>query len=479
MTKTYITEFKERYNWINISIFACISGLVLIVMSLHVPTQIKAIGDIFTSNHSLWGIISIIVGLLIIKFEVKKLLDFKIVNEIDRILLFSFWLTITLSIRPGNSHFVKSVCILMLTSWIVLTFLRIYTTQSELKSAKKYDSNNNYQHIVLDGPTDIDELKRDAITEDLVATIKEIDFADRVVIGITGLWGSGKSSIWEIAKHELDMQSIIIIDFDPWQMDTKEAILSNLLTAITTNKEINFNLDNSQKIVNAFMGYMLGKVKTPFNALFNVVDNKKVFDNFFDDLSKHLIQMNKHLIITIDNLDRISGDNAFMLVSTINSIGKLKNIVVVLLYDELEMERKFANLAVGQNYMDKLVNKKILVPLADRDSQIELFTNKLIEQFKSKDVKYDTEEIDQFIAKVVEIGGTVRQFNNFVSNLPTNYLPKQDKDKYFKFYLLDLLVIEYIKTTNASAYSELEKNRYMFVELRKMSNDYKKVNLII
>lgn len=76
----------------------------------------------------------------------------------------------------------------MLTSWIVLTFLRIYTTQSELKSAKKYDSNNNYQHIVLDGPTDIDELKRDAITEDLVATIKEIDFADRVVIGITGLW---------------------------------------------------------------------------------------------------------------------------------------------------------------------------------------------------------------------------------------------------------------------------------------------------
>nr|WP_246220229.1 P-loop NTPase fold protein [Periweissella fabalis] len=348
---------------------------------------------------------------------------------------------------------------------MVLTLLRIYTTQSELKSTKKYNPNNNYQHIVLDGPTDIDELNRKVISDDLSNTIKEIDFADRVVIGITGPWGSGKSSVWEIAKHELDMKNIIIIDFDPWQMDAKEAILSNLLTAITTNKEINFNLGNSQKIVNAFMRYMLGKVKTPFNALFNVTDNKKVFDNFFDDLSKHLIQMDKHLIITIDNLDRISGDNAFMLVSTINSIGKLKNIIVVLLYDELEVERKFANLAVGQNYMDKLVNKKVLVPLADKDSQIELFTNKLIKKFKSKDVKYDTEEIAQFIAKVVEIGGTVRQFNNFVSNLPMNYLPKKDKDKYSKFYLLDLLVIEYIKTTNASAYSELEKNRYMFVDV--------------
>lgn len=475
--RMYAKEFNEHFNSLNIAIFACLVGLVIIVGFIHMPHKIGVIFNIFKNYHRLWIILVGLFILTVLKFQIYRLLSSKIVNELDRALWFGICLATTLSFMPLPIQQFKTTSIVSIIVLAICMLFRIYRTQAKLKMEKSYAANKNAYHLTLDEPTNNDKLNRDVIIDDLRTTIKEIDFSERVVLGITGKWGSGKSSVWEIAKKGFDDSKVgfgdgfIIIDFDPWKMDTKEAIIQNLMTAITSNKQLGFNLANSQQVVNAFVRYMLGTVKTPFNGLFNPIDNKKKFDSFFADLSKHLIQQDKHLILTIDNLDRISGDNAFMLVSTINSIGQLKNIIIILLYDELELERKFEKLAIGQNYMDKLVNKKLVVPLPDTMALMGEFIDILHDALDAHNVKYKNDEIGKFAEKINEIGGTVREFKNFVSNLPMEYLPIDDNDMYSRFFLQDLLVIEYIKTTNASAYSELGINRNMIVDIDFQNNE--------
>ena len=83
-----------------------------------------------------------------------------------------------------------------------------------------------------DNETDIDLLGFDFLVDELLALIHDPKIFP-VTIGVTGDWGSGKSSVLKMASAGLaDDDGFIVVPFSPWQFEGYEDVKSALMGTV-------------------------------------------------------------------------------------------------------------------------------------------------------------------------------------------------------------------------------------------------------
>lgn len=111
--------------------------------------------------------------------------------------------------------------------------------------------------LFSDEPSTVDLLSFDAIADAVTDAISD-DLLDPVAIGVSGSWGSGKTTVLELVKDRLKVQSgnddkekILVVTVDPWRFDPavgpKESLIAAVLAAI--EKEIDSEQDTSHAAV--------------------------------------------------------------------------------------------------------------------------------------------------------------------------------------------------------------------------------------
>lgn len=100
-------------------------------------------------------------------------------------------------------------------------------------------SADNYP-LFLDEPTDVDLLSFDAVAGTVVDALLDPRL-DPIALGLSGVWGSGKTSVLRIIGRQLrpkpgEPVSRLVIETDPWRYDPqlgiKESLIGEILTAI-------------------------------------------------------------------------------------------------------------------------------------------------------------------------------------------------------------------------------------------------------
>jgi predicted KAP-like P-loop ATPase len=98
-----------------------------------------------------------------------------------------------------------------------------------------------------DEPSKVDFLAFQAIAETVADAVMD-DRLDPLAIGLSGPWGSGKTTVLELIKLDLDNRSdrdagkaVLVVRTDPWRYDpatgAKESLISEVLAALTTELE--------------------------------------------------------------------------------------------------------------------------------------------------------------------------------------------------------------------------------------------------
>lgn len=210
-------------------------------------------------------------------------------------------------------------------------------------------------------------------------------------IAINGRWGSGKSSAINLIRHHLlediKNENLEIIDFKCWWFKGEEALTLAFLQEL--NGHLSKNLSNQAKDLLPKIGKKLlqaGPVLghavnlatcTPigegvasalgfFGKFFEEVDN---MGNLFEKLSKSLVEQNKKYLVIIDDIDRLSAEEALLIFRLIKSVGRLPNVVYLVVFDrqlaEKALEDKYAN--EGPHFLEKIIQASFEVPLPRRD----------------------------------------------------------------------------------------------------------------
>ena len=253
-----------------------------------------------------------------------------------------------------------------------------------------------------------DELGFDAPAKKLAEAILQSASPEGFVIGLEGVWGSGKSSLINlIAKNLKAVNSAPeIVHFSPWLISSRDALLSQLfgeiagaadaiLDAKSTSAEMEKNAtgkkiniadksrlgDQIEKYGNylAWAGTaakVAGLVGVPLASgigdTLEKIGNegsslvrKTPLNDQREAIKSELRKLDRRIIVFIDDLDRLEPKDVGEVVRLVRAVGDFPNVVYVLSYSRDILAKNLAkafSLSEEDRYIDKIVQVTFRVP---------------------------------------------------------------------------------------------------------------------
>jgi len=235
-----------------------------------------------------------------------------------------------------------------------------------------------------------DEFGIDPFARAIAGAISKISAPEGTVVALTGPWGSGKSSAINLVRHHLrrdqEDDRITVISFNPWwysddqaltraffqhlyaglgraKSEAARAILLRLAKGLLSAAPIG-------AVVNTMTfglgGSLADKAAT---AAAELIKTERTIEEEFKLLSAELQSQNKRFLVIIDDIDRLTPEQALLVFRLVKSIGRLPSVIYLLAFD-----RDFAEKILHERYpaerhfLEKIVQASFEIPLPDSDS---------------------------------------------------------------------------------------------------------------
>lgn len=231
----------------------------------------------------------------------------------------------------------------------------------------------------------------DPFAQALAKSFRSIESPIGATIALNGPWGSGKSCAVNLIrhhlKHDVDGGKLELIDFKCWWFRGEEALTLAFLQELHATLQSSFN-DKAKELIPRLGKNLLqaGPVVGPLITLATgglggaiAAGSMDFAKRFFSDgesvekvflrLSLALKEQEKRFLVIIDDIDRLTPDDALLVFRLIKSVGRLPNVMYLLVFD-----RELAEKAVSQRYpsegphfLEKIVQASFELPLPARD----------------------------------------------------------------------------------------------------------------
>jgi predicted KAP-like P-loop ATPase len=219
----------------------------------------------------------------------------------------------------------------------------------------------------------------------LAKSIENMEAPNGVVLSVNGAWGSGKSSAINLVKFHLlyavEKREIVLVPFNPWWFSGADALtlafFRELSRAIapSLSRGARKSIEALGQGVSA-LGTVAGAVanlKAPgvgtiisgLAGLFGkITGSQRTVDQERKLVSDELKKQNKRFVVVIDDIDRLSPDDALTIFRLIKSVGQLPNVIYVLAFDRAIAERIVSERfpSEGASYLEKILQGSFDLP---------------------------------------------------------------------------------------------------------------------
>ena len=204
-------------------------------------------------------------------------------------------------------------------------------------------------------------------------------------------------------------------------------------------------------------------------ALNDVSDSlKKDFHHIKNDIKDALNEQQDKILVIIDDLDRLTHEEARELLKVVKAVCDLPKIIFLIACDQekiahaLKSFGESEDLRYGHDYLEKIVQASLNVPLADASRLWELFleqTKKFFEEQAKNKYLYNQDDVENIIYDISPRLKTPRHVNRLINALMITYPSVRDN-----VYISDFLGIQTLRVFYPSEYSVIELNKEMFIE---------------
>lgn len=238
---------------------------------------------------------------------------------------------------------------------------------------------------------DDDKFGIDNFAQALARSFRELDSPIGATIALNGPWGSGKSSAVNLIRHHLETDlkknKLEIIDFKCWWFRGEEALTLAFLQEL--NAALRKTLSEKASLLLPQLGKTLLQAGPVVGPAINLATGgiwgsitsgsmdfaKKFFpegdniEKLFKQLAKALEQQNKRFLILIDDIDRLSPNEALLVFRLVKSVGRLPNVMYLLVFDRDLAEKAVTERypSEGPHFLEKIIQASFEIPLPARD----------------------------------------------------------------------------------------------------------------
>jgi dephospho-CoA kinase len=478
--KIYFNRLFELYNKSKI----VETTIIIFIVALIIDKM-----NIFTSMYVFGGIpliCGIILLILIFLFELylNDLVFIKVVNYFDlsNIVLFLTSLLYLINYLtfeyPINKYKLYLLIISICLNLILFVFRLIYINSNkqekyisniiDLKDAyeNKFPISENNLYFIDEAPVEYDLLERTEVINNVYYSIKQCRTEHQYVIGLTGSWGSGKTTILKNVKRlirESNDDDLILIDsFDPWIYEDKTALFRAMFDTILSKIGLKFSIAETNRFIDYLTNIIFGHTNLD---RFRISKNEsKEIQRIKNIINNYLKDNNKRIVFIIDNIERANKENILLILKSAFSIFNFERIIYIISYDKERMQKILnESLDTDYEYIEKIIQNEIEVPQISKEQlyniNYKVIMNILGVYGISENDKNDLDEIIQEYSKnIKDLRELKRNINSIIS---VNYVNKSYLNK------IDSFIIKYISLKDSDLINKIYTNRAYFV-----SEDY-------
>lgn len=299
------------------------------------------------------------------------------------------------------------------------------------------------------------------------------------VMGLTGPWGSGKTSILNMTVDALGDRALVV-QFNPWLFSGTEALLGMFFREV--GKQLGEESDALKELGAKLADY--GRVLSPLAALVGaqpIVDSATaVLDKWTagpsiverrQELREQLLKLDRRLVVVIDDVDRLRPEEVRDIVRLVRLVGDFPNTLYLLAFDRRRVEECLGegDLQRGRAYLEKIIQVAYDVPLA-RGLDINIM---VVEGLGSIMEGIETGPFDSarwanvFSLIIRPLLETPRQARRYLQSLPMTLRLIGDE-----VALTDVLVLEAVRVTNPEMFDAIVRCQDALGQTRAQDGGY-------
>jgi P-loop ATPase len=247
-----------------------------------------------------------------------------------------------------------------------------------------------------------DLLGRKTFSKYLGKAIYEHNQEAGLVIGLYGKWGTGKTSVINMAENEIkklakkDGNEPLIIKFSPWNYSNKSDLIYTFLKSLENELEIQADEETKK--------YKIGKFLSDYTEAFSVVKFIPFVGTIIEPVAKTAIKvqgenltqvpdlegtkdklvqelkdLKNKIIVVIDDIDRLTSSQIRDIFQLVKQVADFPNIVYVLVMDKevvCSALEKVHNMD-GNEYLEKIVQVPFEIPETIKDNLYSILRDRI------------------------------------------------------------------------------------------------------
>jgi len=228
-----------------------------------------------------------------------------------------------------------------------------------------------------------DRLGRRSFARALAAEVMAAPAARGFVMGLSGPWGSGKTSILNMTVDAIGDQAVVV-EFNPWMFSGTEALVSSFFAEI--GKQLARKEAKLKGIAGKLAAY--GQLLSPLAAVVgagtavqgaaSILQGLSATPSVFEqhqELRTLLEGLDKRLVVVVDDVDRLRPDEVLDIVRLVRLVGDFPNTLYLLAFDRHRVEECLGegNAERGRAYLEKIVQVTHDVPAARQPDVTAMF----------------------------------------------------------------------------------------------------------
>lgn len=252
-----------------------------------------------------------------------------------------------------------------------------------------------------------DLLGRRGFARILAESLVNLNTTDTFTVGLLGKWGSGKTSIVNMALREIDAlqekekteKKLVIVHFEPWNFSSTDQLLSQFFLRLSN--EFKSKKDkNLSRIADAIDNYSdafeIADLIPRFGHIAAIIgkrgadtlskklrkgDDGKDIQKQKEYIIKLIGQQEQRVLVVIDDIDRLSSEQIRQVFQLIASVAKFPNTMYLLVFDKEIVVSALEKVQEGngEDYLEKIIQIPIQIPDFGKSKIRELTIKKLNE----------------------------------------------------------------------------------------------------
>lgn len=406
-------------------------------------------------DEFLFSFFLLALGLVIWDFCIKLKNSFRI--ELYSIFLLSLIPTFYLYFRISKSwiFYPEGYTIAYLDIILVYWFMSLILYLICILNDKKTDTTKTF--FDLDKPVqriEDDKYGRRSFAESLAKSLiktKEVDNA--FTVGVIGKWGSGKTSFLNLIEKYLPQNNkkIIIIKFNPWLFDSKSSLNDDFFSKLKNKlKPFSFELTTqitqyAERLTSLDSNLLTRFFKVGIGSLYK----EKSTDELFDSINETIKSQDLHIVVFIDDLDRLDHDETVEIIKLIRNTANFSYTTFIVSFDKdyLINALETKNYHNPEGFLEKIFQLEIPLPKVEypiEDSYIhDKISNEIIqEDQKEYHVYFDKGFVIQ-LGKPINLIETIREAKRFINSFLISYNNLKGEVDVVDLINLEILKVKY------------------------------------